>query len=185
MTLQDLRTTIDEPNLLMPIGGTTYVVPPVSAAVYLALQALNQDAARVAQARAAAKAAGREATEDEVAPAIADENVSRWRNDALALYRECLSPGTYDAMLQAVTLAELQRAGATAYLWQLGYADDADTFWSSGGKAAAAESTSTSTAAATTTKRPASTSGTTSPRTSKPRSAARKSPGTASSRTAR
>jgi hypothetical protein len=154
MALTDLRTIIKDPSLVLPIGDTTYEVPPCSADEWIRMQAHQRRIETGLKAGASIEDLGRE-----------DDTTG------IDLYREALGPA-YQQMLDGkVTLSELTVAGMTAYLWQLGNADAAELFWQTGGKALAPPETAPEApakktpsgrtgAAATSTSRPARGSGT-------------------------
>jgi hypothetical protein len=113
--LEDLRDFLDAPKLTLPIGGRRYVVEPATAEVWLRLQAVAADA------EAAAKGDGE---------ALARSG----RVSDLDVYRLALGPA-FDEMLPKVSKTELGQAGMTAWFWQLGQQELAETYWRSGGKA--------------------------------------------------
>jgi hypothetical protein len=174
MPLQDLRDRIDEPSLELPIGGTTYVVPPVTAAVWVDLQALKESADAAAESGEPLDSS--------------DPKLARWQGDAKALWRTVLGDTAYDGIFEACTPLELSVAGMTAFYWQLNDTAAANILWASAGKARGPRPLhpipSSSTGSATTTPQPAFTTGTTPRRKStKPRKP-RTSPGGKSSPTA-
>jgi hypothetical protein len=106
-----LRDFTDDGQIVLPIGGTTYTVPPVSARLTLELldyeTAKDKDATRLGQL-----------TEIE-------------------LYRELLGP-VFDQMVDDDrTLVELRMAGLYAYLHTVKGEAMADAYWDTEGKAPA------------------------------------------------
>lgn len=149
MPLDDLRDFLEQPTLTLPIGGKQYVIHPVTAKVWLELQAILEDAGK-----------GKQTIPD------------------IDLYRKCLGGDVLDAMIEnGVTGPELRQAGVTANLWQLNQQELAEAFWRSGGKAPTPQgeqsdqpqtATPTRTAGATTTRKRASRSTTTTRQKNKP-----------------
>lgn len=146
--LQDLREFLDQPVLRMPIGGRIFEVQPVSAREWLRLQEVQQSVLSA-----------------DPESAVSDAS----RMTEVELYKLVLGDA-YEELLDNVSRPELEKAALTAYYWQLGRNDIAESFWSLGGKAEAPtparaprkSTTRTSTGAANTTRKRASTSGTTS-----------------------
>lgn len=168
MPLDDL-TDLFDPDLVLPIGGKAYRVPPPSAVVGLRLQAL--------QALAVARARGEKLGAADRARLRMDDGAE------VDLHRDALGP-VYDELLaDGVNIEYLRHAGTTAYLrWAVGR-DRAEEFWRSrAGEASRPLSTTAAAPAttgggeATTTPSPASGSGTRSRRKSSPAGSARKAP---------
>jgi len=143
----DLSEILD-PHLRLPIGGRTYLVPGVNAAIGLRLQALQA----VAQQR---RLSGSER-----------ESLQLGDDDELDLVRDCLGAAYQQMVDDDVPWDWIKHAGMTAFLrWTTGQ-EAAERFWRSPlGEAPGTPSpgrprTSTTTAAAPSTRRPASTSGT-------------------------
>jgi hypothetical protein len=156
MALKDLRAALNSTHKL-PIGGTVYEVPPISAELGLRFQNVMAVAAKAKQAQDA---------NTEYTP---DESDVEVMNDAAEkdLYREALGP-VYDQMVSGgVTFAELKLASLYVMFHAIYGETFADAYWASGGKAPAPNraarrtATRTRTGAATTTKARASRSGTT------------------------
>jgi hypothetical protein len=159
MALKDLRAALTG-ILKLPIGGTVYEVPPISAELGLRFQDLMAIAAKAKKAQDAAT---------QYTPDDADTEVM---NDAgeRDLYREALGPVYEQMIADGVTFAELKLASLYVMFHAI-YGDTfADAYWASGGKAPAPNraarrtGTRTRTAAAPTTKKRASRSGTTTPK---------------------
>jgi hypothetical protein len=143
--LEDLRGFLDAPKLTLPIGGKNYIVEPVTAETWLKLVHFSE--------LVASNADKPEATTDEIA-----------QMSEIDLFKLCLGT-TFDVLAKVVNRNELRTAGLTAFYWQLGREDVAESMWRLEGKATAPKaapkrSTRTTTAAASTTRKRASTSGT-------------------------
>lgn len=166
MALQDLRGLLDQ-DLELPIGGTTYRVPPPTAKVGLRMQ-LMRDAASM-------QAAGVElSSEDARLLKVGDD-------EELSFYAWALGSAQQDMLDGGVTLPEIRVAAGAAFVYWTaapGHAqEDLETFWaaqadprnaSTGQKTATPDVRgSASTGEATTTKRHSSGSGTSSRKASK------------------
>lgn len=96
-----------------------------------------------------------------------DDDRATSKVSAMEMFKLALG-STFDEMVKAGLLkAEIEHCGTTAYFWQMGREDMAETFWKSTGKAVAAKSPrktstqrTTRPAAGTTTRRRASGTGT-------------------------
>lgn len=153
MSFADLSEILD-PTLRLPIRGKTYVIPPVSAAVGLRLQALRAVITRQ-------KLTGSER-----------ESLRLGDNEELDLVRDCLGTAYGEMVADDVPWEHVKHAGMTAYIrWTTGEAA-AETFWRSplgealGAPSSGRPKTPRTTGAASTTKAPASGSGTRSRRKS-------------------
>lgn len=146
MALKAFEEFLEEP-LVIPIGGKAYVVPPVDA--------LN--GVRLSDSFLAARSGN--STSD-----VDDET-------ELDLYKRALGAAYDDLVADGVPFPALMRAGKTALYDFMAGRDAAENYWNTGslsGEAtpSPAEGTSTSTGAAKKTQKPASTSGTNSPKQS-------------------
>ncbi len=146
MALKDLRAALNG-ALKLPIGGTVYEVPAISAELGLQFQDLMAIAAKAKD-------------QPGYSPDDADTEVL---NDAgeKGLYERALGAAQERMLADGVTFEELKLA-ALYVIFHAVYGETfADAYWASGGKAPAPNraarrtGTRTSTAAAATTKRPA------------------------------
>lgn len=162
MALKDLRAALNG-TLKLPIGGTVYEVPAISAELGLQFQDLMAIAAKAKE-------------QPDYTP---DDEDAEVLNDAgeRGLYERALGPAHDLMVADGVSFAELKLA-ALYVIFHAVYGDTfADAYWASGGKAPAPNraarrtGTRTSTGAGTTTKKPASPS-TTTTRKGTPRRAA-------------
>ncbi len=151
--LQQLGSFLD-PILAVPYRDKIYQIPPVDAETGLRLQKLV--------------AAGvRTALDGEIDPAtielVNDE-------DELGFYQTILGPVYAELVADGASSPAVKYIGQTALMWHAQDFEMAQTFWASEGKAPAANreqrrtATRTRTAAATTTQKPASRTGTTTPK---------------------
>ena len=155
--LDDLRDFLEQPTLILPIGGKEYVVEACSAKTWLQLQAFRDQ-----------MAAFEKDPKKNKPPTIKDVD----------FYRLNFGDAVYEQMIEdGVRPAELQFASVTANLWQLGDAEIAEAYWRSGGKAQAQKgnpadppktATPTHTGEATTTRKRASRSTTTTRQKNRP-----------------
>lgn len=147
MALHDLSDFLD-PNLSLPIKGTTYTVEPPDAETGLRLQRLSDWMLGAAAA----------VESDTEAPAPSDQLV----DDAaeLDMYRDALG-AAYAAMIaDRMPWPMLKVAGMTAFLhWTVG-AEQAEAYWSAGGRPEPQAGNRASRRAARSTPRPDSASGT-------------------------
>lgn len=158
MALKDLRAALNG-TLKLPIGGTVYEVPAISAELGLQFQDLMAIAAKAKD-------------QPDYTP---DDDDAEVLNDAgeKGLYERALGTAHDQMIADGVSFAELKLA-ALYVIFHAVYGDTfADAYWASGGKAPAPNRvarrtvTRTSTAAATTTKKPVSRTGTTTPKATK------------------
>lgn len=162
---KDLREFFDG-SLRLPIGGKTYVIPPISATDGLWAQALLNTAV--------AASAGAKVNVDAT---LLDDD------DERGLYARMLGP-VYDELLaDNQDWPTVQRVGVTAYLFFTVGEEPAVKYWEEGPGNVQAPNRATKRAAARSTRSRGSASGTTTP-ASKP-TAAKRTPGAKSSRTGR
>ena len=172
MSMKDF-TEFSDP-LIIPIGGKKYTIPPVSTSLGLKLTLVAEHAAQIfaivernQEAARKAEEAGEAPPEPEPLPEFELED-----DDADEDLQQKMLGDAYDQMIKDdVPFTALRRAGMTAYHDFLYGREAAVAFWNSGGDPKAVAETlpastgsMTSTGEATTTKRPASTSGTKSPK---------------------
>jgi hypothetical protein len=158
MSFKDLRETLS-PGLELPIGGKTYLIKPISAAVGLRMQDLMAVAAKVAKAQK---------DNTEYTPTEGDTVILTDAAEA-DLFKEALGD-SWDEMLADLSFEELKLCALTVIFHATQGADFAETYWNAGGKAPAPNraerrmATRTRTGADSTTKTRASRSGTTTPK---------------------
>lgn len=159
MALKDLRAAINGVHKL-PIGGNVYEVQPISAEAGLRFQEVMAVAFKAKKARDAGKEY--DPTEDDIE--VLNDQGER------EMYRDALGE-THDIMVaDGVTFDELKLAALYVTFHAINGPEFADLYWNAGGKAPAPNrearrtATRTRTGAATTTKKPASRTGTTTPR---------------------
>lgn len=152
-SLEQLGSFLD-PILAVPFRGKTYNIPAVDAETGLRLQKL-------------VSAGVRSAVEDKLDPATIE-----LVNDAdeLGFYESVLGPVYAELLADGASFPALKFIGQTALLWHAQDYAMADEFWRAEGKAptpnraARRTATRTNTAAAATTKKPASRTGTNTPK---------------------
>lgn len=118
MQLADLSELLEPDELILPIRGVEYRVPPCSAADWLRFQ-------KQLRKVELAQSVGRPLAE------IAEDGDP----SDLDIYVQSLGSAHQKMVDDGVTSVELIRAGMTAYLWQIGQPQAAELFWASGGKA--------------------------------------------------
>jgi len=157
MAFQDLREFFDG-SLRLPVGGKTYVIPPIPFKDGLMAQTIL-DAAIKAQT-------GRELTESDFDGVLDDD-------DERSLYQQMLGPAYDEMVTDGLNWPELQRCGTTAFLFFTSGEQAATSFWEEGPGEAPAPNRATrrSKAAAASSRPRASTDGSTT-RASKSKKAA-------------
>ncbi|MEV1003400.1 hypothetical protein [Nonomuraea sp. NPDC050202] len=127
-----------DPNLRLPIGGKTYVVPPPDAEVGLLVQ-------RLMHAGIAAEA-GHEVDQEGLS-ALAESVINNESKDT-DLYQRLLG-GVWDEMFaDGLDWPVIQHVGETALIWVAAGADAAEKHWDAGSGEAAAPNRKTRRAAA-------------------------------------
>lgn len=152
MRFTDAHESLEEP-LVLPIRGTDYEIPPVSAANGIRLQEFMANIQAIAKKQQAG-----EDVENDAAQFGSDDSLQE-------LEEVSLSKSTRDKMIDdGVSLRTVKVAGMTAFYWQTiqDGGETASAYWASGGKAPkpnrAQRRTATQTrqGAGTTTRKPAS-----------------------------
>ncbi|MEV5537458.1 hypothetical protein AB0L13_11410 [Saccharopolyspora shandongensis] len=144
MALRDLSEVLD-PELLLPIKGKIYRVPPVDAETGLRLQRLAEHAAKLAHAV--------EAGDEPDTEALGDDN-------ELDLYRDALGSAYGEMLADRVPFAWLKIAGITAWLHAAVGAERAEAYWNAAGNPEAFAGNREQRRAARSTRQPALQSGT-------------------------
>lgn len=160
MAFRDLSEVLDA-GLSLPIGGKTYLVPPVDAETGLRLQRLAELAAQAAKAVQTGEGLEEIVVDD-------DQEVD--------LYRDALGPAYEQMVADRVPWPALKIAGVTAWLDAAVDRQTAEAYWNAAGDPERlAGNRTTRRAAARSTRRPASGNGTTRTRTAKTGTPGRKS----------
>lgn len=160
---RDLDEFLDD-SLRLPIGGTTYVVPPVDAKTGIIFERLLAAGVTVAN--------GGE-LEGDLSPILDDDQ-------ELTLYERALGTAYQQMIDDGVSWPRIKLAGVTSFLFTTAGAEVAEAYWSSGGAsqgeavapnraARRAQTRSSSTGGASTTRERVSGSGTKSRRSSSPK----------------